>query len=546
MFKKNSRVQVFFIPVFILLHLLCYAQKEANIWYFGNAGLNFNGGAPVALTNSAMNSWEPCASIADANGNLLFYTNGTTVWNKNHIIMPNGAGLLGTTSSWQGALIVPKPGDCPIYYLFTTAEQGSGGAYYSEIDMNLNGGLGDIVLGKKNMPLINPCAEGLTAVHHSNGKDVWVVMHKWQSDGFYAYLLTCNGLSGPVISNIGTVHDIDNGNWNYALMNMRLSPDGKKLIKRNMFLHVGNVLGSLVELFDFNNTTGVLSNAMVFINSSAVIVRALSFSPNSQLVYFGENANAYQYNIASGVLATILASKTLVGSHGNTIWDMHLATNGKLYIQGANGQNALDVINNPNTLGAGCTYQNNTPGLAGKTTGLHLPNFVQSYFDTSYHTPPPMPFTANFGFTQLACNSTVSFTNPSTGCPVTFQWDFDDPSTGGFNTSTIAAPVHNFSGPGTYNVKLIVRNECDVDSLVKTIIVPAPLTGLLTKGTANCSGCGCTQWLIITGLGGTSPYTYSWPDGYTNRYKNQLCPGTYTINIKDKNGCNVNLSLAVP
>ncbi|MCC6690610.1 MAG: hypothetical protein IT235_03675, partial [Bacteroidia bacterium] len=79
-----------------------------------------------------------------------------------------------------------------------------------------------------------------------------------------------------------------------------------------------------------------------------------------------------------------------------------------------------------------------------------------------------------------------------------------------------------------------------------TISAPTALVGQYTKGTANCSTCGCKEWVMVTAINGTPPYIYQWPDGYANRYKNGLCPGTYLINVKDKNGCSVNLNVNAP
>jgi hypothetical protein len=67
------------------------------------ARLDFNSGAPVALSDGQLNTLEGCATIADNNGDLLFYTDGYTVYNKNHTIMPNGTGLAGNWSSTQSA-----------------------------------------------------------------------------------------------------------------------------------------------------------------------------------------------------------------------------------------------------------------------------------------------------------------------------------------------------------------------------------------------------------------------------------------------------------
>ena len=68
-----------FIPV------LSFSQNEAAIWYFGsNAGLDFSGGTPVAITDGQITTSEGCSTISDQNGHLLFYTDGVDVWNKNH------------------------------------------------------------------------------------------------------------------------------------------------------------------------------------------------------------------------------------------------------------------------------------------------------------------------------------------------------------------------------------------------------------------------------------------------------------------------------
>src|SRR6186713_3346857 len=84
-----------------------FAQKQANRWYFGMfAGLDFNSGAPVPVSDGMLNTAEGCSSIADANGNLLFYTDGITVFNRVHDTMPNGFDLTGDISSTQSALIV--------------------------------------------------------------------------------------------------------------------------------------------------------------------------------------------------------------------------------------------------------------------------------------------------------------------------------------------------------------------------------------------------------------------------------------------------------
>lgn len=132
-------------------------------------------------------------------------------------------------------------------------------------------------------------------------------------------------------------------------------------------------------------------------------------------------------------------------------------------------------------------------------------------------------------------NNTGSATITSSGTsPYTYQWN------NGQTTQTATG-----LSAGNYTITVTDANGCSATS-VTSIISPPALTGFYSKGTANCNNCGCKEWLVVTGSGGTSPYSYSWPDGYAMRYKNLLCPGAYTINIKDKNGCSINVNLTTP
>jgi hypothetical protein len=104
----------------IYLCIAAQAQPEESYWYFGeNAGLHFHNGIVTPVTGSLVTN-EGCASASDPCGNLLFYTDGRTVWNKNHSQMPNGSRLDGHISSTQSALIVGQPHNSSIYYIFTS------------------------------------------------------------------------------------------------------------------------------------------------------------------------------------------------------------------------------------------------------------------------------------------------------------------------------------------------------------------------------------------------------------------------------------------
>lgn len=197
------------------------------------AGIDFSSGAPVAITSSQMIAFEGCATISDIAGNLLFYTNESRVWNRNHHRMPNGYGLKGDAySSTQSSLIVPKPSTPNVYYIFTidasyhTPGDPPDGLNYSVVDMNAdNNGNGDIV--QKNRPLCSNAFEKLAAVAHSNLHDIWIVCRQFGEAKYSSYLVTATGVSTtPVVSNSLVFIAINE----YAKGYMKFSPQGDLLM----------------------------------------------------------------------------------------------------------------------------------------------------------------------------------------------------------------------------------------------------------------------------------------------------------------------------
>ena len=243
-----------------------HSQGQNNYWYFGNNyGLNFPGsGAPVYISNGMVAVDEGSSVISDATGNLLFYTDGILVWDKNHTQMPNGFGLGAwyQTSSTQSAIIIQKPGSLNLYYIFCVDAGGqSNGLRYSIVDMTLNSGLGDIVTGFKNIPIHTPSTEKIAAVKHCNGVDVWIVTHDENSNQFRSVLLTSSGLNAPVISAAGTTYSVSTSMpFESGVGTMKISPDGKKLAICESFHPI------TLELFDFNNVTGQVSNPINLLN----------------------------------------------------------------------------------------------------------------------------------------------------------------------------------------------------------------------------------------------------------------------------------------
>lgn len=424
----------------LLLTLFCFcqaifSQNEASNWYFGQfAGLNFNAtnGTVTAITDGQLNTLEGCTSISDTDGNLLFYSDGRTIWNSLHQPMANasealGTGLKGDDSSTSSGLIVPKPQDPNFYYIFTVDEphhfnsaafpdqvDGDGvndGLMYSLVDINLNGGLGDVDPLEKNVPLItyditNPdevdfkCSEKITAVKADDCSSFWVISHF--TNKFYAFKVDVNGVNTtPVISEVGPEVPVSGYRRN-ALGYIKASPDGTRLAVAHLGFATtlaGEAPGG-VYLFDFNNDTGVVSNEQVLYGpENGDSPYGVEFSAENRKIYATINAGAngsgpssvVQWNLES---ADIPASQVVIHTSNTfSAGALQLGINRKIYRAQVSLQNPgtsarfLGVIENPEADGTAANY--NESGILLDINGglqnlsrIGLPPFIQSLFNS--------------------------------------------------------------------------------------------------------------------------------------------------------------------
>lgn len=347
----------------IMLAGLLFAQQERNIWYFGfGAGLDFNSGAPTVLTNGALNTDEGCSSICDANGDLLFYTDGITIWDRTHAVMLNGTGLTGDPSSTQSGLIVKKPGSANLYYVFTINTDWN----YSIVDMSLNNGYGGVTANKNVLIYQGYVSEKQTATYHQNGTDIWVVAHT--QNEFHAHLLSPTGLNPtPVVSVVGPVHSNLYGQ-------MKISPQGNRIA-------LGTYAGVTdVSLYDFDKITGQVSNNMELTNGITQCY-GLEFSPNGRWLYCSMNSAVYticQYDLSLTNVAAIQASQTTIGNSLAEPGGMQLGPDGKIYCT-QYFNNYLGVINSPNQQGVLCDFDSAAINLGAASCGLGLPGMISKF-----------------------------------------------------------------------------------------------------------------------------------------------------------------------
>lgn len=510
-----------------------FAQKQASIWYFGNTvGLDFNQVPPQPLNNATISSVEGSSTVSDKNGRLLFYTNGVNINNRQHTVMKNGGALAGSISSTNNTVVVPFPGDDSVYYLFTVgaANESVQQFQYNIINMRGDGGLGEVEPGGMNALIEDKVFEKLAAIKHCNNKDTWIIVHKWNSDEYHAYLLTAAGLSStPVISNTGFV---TGGQELNALGVLKFSTNGKKVAALHSFEN------DIVELMDFDNTTGKFTNPILFrptVTQVSIGVYGAEFSPDGKLLYVTSNnystdvSTLYQFDITSNDAVTIAASAQIVYEDTRYLAGaLQIAPDQKIYMAMWN-ERSVSVIDNPNTFGTGCNFIHNKIFL-GPSVQYGLPTFVQSIFDTVSN---PYDFTR----LPVSCSEkNVSFKINRLNGIDSVKWYFGD-----MGQSQALQPAHTYATPGFFDVKLIVY-KIDCSGLNDTIVRKIWIAGtdkFLRNDTSSCS-----VFSLQIGVEEIYGVNYLWNTGSTSNKITTNGFGDYWLEL-EQNGCKLRDTIKV-
>lgn len=496
-----------------------YNTNENKVWAFSIfVGLDFNSGTALPFTTS-MQANEGCASVCNSAGGLLFYTEGVTVYNKLGAIMPSGLGIVpfGTSSTTQGVLIVPLPGSTTIYYVFSIEYSAGnisappiGKFAYSIVDMSLDGGLGAVTTA--GIPIANNLSEKMIAIR-GNNCNIWVLTHSKDSAIFRAYEITSAGINlTPVVSSVGSFSGTDS----YSAGVMKISHDRLKLAVQCIRANSSFVRGT--ELYDFNPTTGVVSNCRVL--ETVRNGYGAEFSPDNSKLYSSEYSPGFnyvaQYDISLPTTAAIVASKVTLSTAAiptqAIIGDMKLAYDNKIYRISDDLppyiNRFIDVINFPNNPGSSCGFVAKALNISPNWNVYGLPNTVWTvHYDTIYARRDTA------GCFSATGSATIASSHTGTG----YLW-YD-----GVTTAT-----HTITSAGIYWVA--VHNACNV--VMDTIVVHAatiPPPPTITGDTIYCYGDPYTPLSAI----GSNILWYTSPSSTTGTLSppvvNTFSPGIYTF-----------------
>jgi gliding motility-associated-like protein len=517
MLKKQFKhiASVLFIYFFTIFY--SNAQNETNVWFFGNKlGLDFNNGAkPKGIYNNYFSNDNGVAVICNPKGKPLFYSNGENVYTTDTLgtgIMDNGNGLLGLKGSTQAAFICPRPGKGKQYYLFTTRDDG-GGLYYNIIDTSLNSGKGRVSI--KNRVLLSNSTQRVTIVQHANTTDLWVIAHQWGTDSFYAWRLSAKGFVDTVISEIGFRHS---GNINNGKGYLKGSPDGKRLAMSTWGL-------DRFDLFDFDNSTGIISNNMVLKHSSIVRPVGVEFSPNGRYLYgcslggvSSPLPSMYQFDLnittdtAMMAAARSMRSPTILPNGA-----MQTGPDGKIYVAIYSGL-SVGVIFKPDSVAKyNGSFDDAYVGY-NKSCKFGLPQYLPHLF-----------FKPKFKFSSICLGDTTNFILMDTALISKVRWDFGDISLIS-DTSNQFSSYYIYKKDTSYMVKLIIiyRNGHRDTSVQRVRIFSKPVVDL-GHDTTLCSG-------TFFPLGYDNPkYSYTWDNGGVSpNYQPAIkSSGSYSIEVMD-------------
>ena len=507
------------------------SQGEANHWFLSiDNYICFNSGGPQLITPAIppteCGAWgysycdfffsiKGSTSISGREGNLLFYSNGDVIFNAHYdTLLILDAGIYTNQMSSQ-CMFIKKPGFNSIYYLFTTPFVATGaGVRYTEIDLSLNNGLGKALLPYIRT-LHSPACQKVTGVYHANGKDIWIMVHEYNSNAFCAYLVTEAGIdSVPVISNVGSIHQ-DPPYWTGNMQNcgsageMKFSTNGNRLAAAVVGL-------DFFEVFDFDNATGLVSNPISFSLEGA---ESIEFSPDGSLLYIGtadkyntalDSSNLYQVHLMASDSASIVNSFTYIPFSGSpdeaSRGHLQLTPDGRIFhtphFHPNNSGYGLSIIQSPNVPGSACNWDYNAlvapPFYSGASSFRLLPNFFRSWLDK------------NIVFDgQCLGDTTIIYTQTNDNFD-SIRWVFNNPLTGqSFSIPNQDTVFEYFSQPGAYPISLLRYRNGILDSTGRMLFIKPNVDFSFTDDTVLCEGQALSFQL-------SSPYcNYAWVNNFS-------------------------------
>ncbi len=496
--------------------------KRNNQWYFGKqAGLDFSTEPPTIKTDGQTTTLGTTATMNDAQGNLLFYTDGYHIFNRFHQVMPQGTNpnplinQAGVT-----AIIIPHPANPALYYVIISDQLSA--CYYALVDMRLDDSKGDVVPTAKFSIFTNKAVFGMAATRSCTFQGYWLAMHDFFNKEMLAFRIDENGLNlTPVISPTGDTETL-------VTTQMKFSPDGKQLVR------VGT--DGLVILYSFDldfTQSGRFSNPQRFaIVDSVLYTIGVEYSPTGQYLYVSSykesvpQSAVYQFDLKSGDIAAILNSRVEIATALpiNAFEYMQLAPNGKILVSNNSSDKIIDVIHQPDAPGLACQYQSSAIVLpAGGEYNSGFSNCISSdFYQPSISFPPEAPDSI------CTLNVPINYFIKNVNCDVdSIHWSLAGLS--GIVTTNYQYANITYLSPGQGQLVVTAFTDCGPVSDTLPITVHNVSNKILNLGPDRTV---CDNG-VFTFNAGSEFVRYRWQDGSTDSILTTLLPGKYWVDVFD-------------
>lgn len=470
-----------FPVILFLLLVLSFsvkAQNQNQNWHFGiGISINFNV-LPLTVVQSNVNVIESASAVSDDNGQLLFYTSGHKIWNKNGVEMPNATGLLGngpfnqnySGSGHRSVHIIKHPGNPKQYFVFSgdTYEQPTQNLQYSLVDMTLDNGLGDVVPGQKNIQIMTNTSEHLSVFRGNDCSSYWLIARAAQpqsSRPVYAFKVDQNGVNPTPVISAPPLYFGSSGYDELYLLN-------------DLETAVGANGGNVISI-KFDGNTGVFSNFQHVpnqINGAGEPNSAFTLSLDKTKMYIIEaySSNVYQYDLNQiANPAAFLNSRTLaVTGYGtfNRFNSLRAGPDGHLYLLRKTVDPTTSKIarmTNANGPVGNTTYDNNFLNYM-HPWGSYNTGYFTLGVDVEFH-PPSDTIIHTAIDTMLCFDESVALQSSITNAS-SYRWS------DGSNQSSLTV-----AEPGTYWVRSLHNCQTVIDTFIVrntsfTLNLPADTT----------------------------------------------------------------------
>jgi hypothetical protein len=183
-----------------------------------------------------------------------------------------------------------------------------------------------------------------------------------------------------------------------------------------------------------------------------------------------------------------------------------------------------------------------TSSISSLTAGAYTLNVTDnnSCTGTSSVTITAPPFLN----VNATVNTSVSCNGGSNGSATSIISGGTSPYTYLWSNSTTTSSISSLTA-GTYTLSVTDNNSC-TGSYSVTITQPLSALSVSANSTGNDSCNGSNNGSASsTASGGTTPYTYSWTNGSTTSFANNLTAGIYNVTVTDNHSCAATASITI-